>query len=161
MAMEHTEHPEHTYAARLAWAGDTGLGYRDYDRNHTVGTAASELEVSADPAFRGDASRLNPEQLLVMAASSCQLLSFLALAARKRVRVTAYEDDASGVMPMRPDDGGPVRITEIVLRPRITVAAGTDQALVEELVHHGHDECYIANSLTTDVRVEPTIVVSD
>jgi organic hydroperoxide reductase OsmC/OhrA len=152
---------QHTYAARLAWSGDTGLGYRDYDRNHTVGPDGIALDVSADPAFRGDASRLNPEQLLVMAASSCQLLSFLALAARKRVRVTAYEDDASGVMPMRPEDGGPVRVTEIVLRPRITVAAGTDHALVVELVHQGHDECYIANSLTTEVRVEPTIVVSD
>lgn len=154
------ETTEHTYAARLAWAGDTGRGYRDYDRNHTVGPAARALEVSADPAFRGDPSRLNPEQLLVMAASSCQLLSFLALAARRRVTVTAYEDDASGVMPMRPADGGPVRITRIVLRPRITVAAGTDHALVEELVHQGHDECYIANSLTTEVTLEPTIVVS-
>ena len=93
-----------------------------------------------------------------MAASSCQLLSFLALAARRRVAVVGYEDDASGVMPMRPEDGGPARITRIVLRPTITVAAGTDHALVEQLVHEGHDECYIANSLTTEVRVEPTIV---
>jgi organic hydroperoxide reductase OsmC/OhrA len=157
MAMESTQH---AYAARLAWAGDTGLGYRDYERSHTVGPEGLALDMSADPAFRGDPSRLNPEQLLVMAASSCQLLSFLAIAARKRVRVTAYEDDASGVMPMRPEDGGPVRITQIVLRPRITVAPGTDQTLVEQLVRQGHDECYIANSLTTEVRVEPTIVVS-
>ena len=133
-----TRSTEHTYAARLAWAGDTGLGYREYDRNHTVGPAGNALGVSADPAFRGDPALLNPEQLLVMAASSCQLLSFLALAARRRVRVTAYEDDASGFMPMRPEDGGPVRITQIVLRPRITVAAGMDPAVVEELVHQGH-----------------------
>ena len=146
---------EHAYAARLAWAGDTGLGYRGYDRNHRVGPPGHALDVSADPAFRGDPSRLNPEQLLVMAASSCQLLSFLALAARKGVSVTAYEDGASGHMPM---DARPVRITRIVLRPRVTVAPGTDHALVERLLHQGHDECYIANSLTTEVVIEPTIV---
>jgi organic hydroperoxide reductase OsmC/OhrA len=152
MAMGTTEH---TYAARLTWAGDTGLGYRAYDRNHTAGPPGLDVELSADPAFRGDPARLNPEQLLVMAASSCQLLSFLALAARKRVSVTAYEDDPTGVMPM---DSVPVRITRVVLRPRITVAAGTDHALVGQLVHQAHDECYIANSLTTEVAIELTIV---
>ena len=155
MAIETTEH---TYAARLAWAGDTGAGYRAYDRNHTAGPPGLDVELSADPAFRGDPGRLNPEQLLVMAASSCQLLSFLALAARHRVSVTGYEDDAIGVMPM---DSRPVRITRIVLRPRVTVAPGTDHALVERLLHQGHDECYIASSLTTEVLLEPSIVDSD
>ena len=155
MAMGTTQH---TYAARLAWSGDTGLGYRSYDRNHTAGPPGLEVELSADSAVRGDPSRINPEQLLVMAASSCQLLSFLALAARARVTVTAYEDDPTGVMPM---DSVPVRITRIVLRPRISVAPGTDHALVEQLVHQAHDECYIASSLTTEVLVEPTVIDAD
>jgi organic hydroperoxide reductase OsmC/OhrA len=149
---------EHTYAARLAWTGDTGPGYRAYDRNHTAGPPGLDLQLSADPAFRGDPSRLNPEQLLVMAASSCQLLTFLALAARRRISVTAYEDDPTGVMPM---DSLPVRITRVVLRPRVTVAPGTDHALVEQLVHQAHDECYVASSLKSEVLLEATVVDAD
>jgi organic hydroperoxide reductase OsmC/OhrA len=102
---------------------------------------------------------MNPEQLVVMAASSCQLLSFLAVAARAGVDVVGYEDDAVGVMPA---DVSPQRITRIELRPRITVTAqaGPDPAgVVAPLVHQAHDECYVANSLTAEVRVDPTVVV--
>ena len=76
------------------------------------------LDVSADPAFLGDPTLLNPEQLLLLAAVSCQLLSFLAVAARARLDVVEYRDDADAEMP---EDDLPVRITRINLRPRITV----------------------------------------
>ena len=66
-----------------------------------------------------------------------------------------YTDDATGEMP---DDLVPQRITRIVLRPRVTVAAGADLAVVERMLHEAHEQCYIANSLTTDVVVEPTVV---
>jgi organic hydroperoxide reductase OsmC/OhrA len=138
----------HAYRARAGWSGSTGVGYDAYDRNHVV----DGLELSADPAFRGDPERLNPEQLLVMAAVSCQLLSFLAVAARARIDVVAYEDDAEAVMP---GDDRPVRITRIVLRPRIGVAGEIDEARLHKLVQLAHRECYIANSLTTDVVIEP------
>ena len=90
-----------------------------------------------------------------MAASSCQLLSFLAVAARRGVDVVAYEDDATGLMPA---DSSPQRITRIVLRPRITVAAAVEEGVVEQLAHQAHAECYIANSLTTEVLVEPVVL---
>ena len=91
-----------------------------------VAPVATTLDLSGDPAFRGDGTRLNPEQLLVLAASSCQLLSFLAVAARARIDVIAYHDDAIGEMP---EDDHPVRITRITLRPRITVRGDvTDDA---------------------------------
>ena len=76
-----------------------------------------DLDVSADPAFRGDPALVNPEQLVVVAASSCQLMSFLAAAALAHIDVVSYEDDAEGEMP----EERPIRITRITLRPRIVV----------------------------------------
>src|SRR5690349_17200062 len=144
---------DHRYRAQVRWSGSTGAGYRAYPRAHTAWTppATEGFDLSADPHFRGDADLPNPEQLLVLAASSCQLLSFLAVAARGGVDVVGYEDDAVGEMPV---DLLPQRITRIVLRPRVTVAAGADRDVVERMLHEAHDQCYIANSLTTDVVVE-------
>jgi organic hydroperoxide reductase OsmC/OhrA len=146
----------HRYAASAVWSGSTGVGYDDYSRAHEVVLGgAGELKVSADPAFRGDPALVNPEQLVLAAASSCQLLSFLAIAARSRVDVVSYTDEAEAEMP---DDDRPVRLTRITLRPRITVR-GADQAKIEKLVRKAHDQCYIANSLTTEIVVEPVIEV--
>src|SRR3712207_4244678 len=101
---------EHRYAGRVLWQGSTGLGYDGYGRAHEGSSPPAEaaLALSSDPAFRGDPALLNPEQLLVLSASSCQLLSFLAVAARARIDVVAYEDEAEGVMP---EDDKPVRVT--------------------------------------------------
>nr|WP_281370127.1 OsmC family protein [Naumannella cuiyingiana] len=111
--------------------------------------------MSADAAFRGDADLTNPEQLLVVAASSCQMLSFLASAARAGVDVVGYEDLARGRMPLR---DGQMSITDIELRPVIQVR-GADGDAVEDLVHVAHERCYIANSLRSEVRVIPKIVI--
>ena len=151
----------HHYSVRCRWEGSTGVGYEQYDRSHQISAppAAPTLELSSDPAFRGDPAKVNPEQLLVMAASSCQLLSFLAVAARARLDVVAYEDRAEAEMPA---DDLPVRITAIRLRPRIRLTAGfggaqaTDER-VRQLVQLAHRECYIANSLKTEITVDPEI----
>jgi organic hydroperoxide reductase OsmC/OhrA len=152
-----SEHKEHRYTALCRWSGSTGVGYDHYIRNHEISAAPAQatLKLSGDPAFRGDASRLNPEQLLVMAASSCQLLSFLAVAARKRLDVVEYEDHAEGFMP---EDDKPIRITRILLRPRIVVKKG-ELAAVQKAVEIGHEQCFIANSLKTDIRIEPEIII--
>ncbi len=152
----------HRYEVRCSWTGSTGLGYEKYDRAHVVGAppAAAALAVSSDPAFRGNATLLNPEQLVVMAASSCQLLSFLAVAARARLDVVVYEDHAEAEMP---ENDLPVRIKTIRLRPRIVIAAGSSGAAqasevrVRQLVELAHRECFVANSLKSEVLVEPTI----
>ncbi len=148
----------HCYAVRCSWSGSTGAGYDAYNRNHRAEAlpAAARLTLSSDPAFRGDPSQLTPEQLVVLAATSCQLLSFLAVAARARLDVVAYQDEAVGEMP---EDEKPMRITRIVLRPRITLAAPVDEDRVRHLVGVAHRECYVANSLNTDVVVNPTILV--
>jgi organic hydroperoxide reductase OsmC/OhrA len=143
----------HTYRSTLAWEGSTAEGYDAYSRTHRVAAppAAHELTLSSDTAFRGDGELMNPEQLLVVAASSCQLLSFLTLAARSRIDVVGYEDDADGVMP---EDDHPTRITRITLRPRIRLAPGSNLDRARRLVAKAHEQCYIANSLKTEVVVE-------
>ena len=166
----------HRYRARSEWSGSTGAGYEGYDRRHHAvvldasahrppATAPAEIvasvELSGDPAFGGDAGLLNPEQLLVLAASSCQLLSFLAVAARARLDVVGYIDEAAGEMP---DTTGRTGLTRILLRPVVTVRSGSPVPTAERFAHLvevAHRECYIANSLSTPVTVEATLVVED
>jgi organic hydroperoxide reductase OsmC/OhrA len=148
----------HRYTATCRWRGSTGAGYEAYDRSHEVEATPVEmtLALSGDPAFRGDATLLNPEQLLVMAAASCQLLSFLAVAARARIDVIEYRDDAEGEMP---EDDAPMSITRITLRPQIVVWEDVNEARVRHLVEVAHRECFIANSLKTEVIIEPEISI--
>jgi organic hydroperoxide reductase OsmC/OhrA len=90
----------------------------------------------------------------VASVSFCQLLEFLALAARSRIEVLAYEDEAHGVMP---EVSSPMRITQITLRPRIVVAPGTDLDRVRRLVDRAHDGCFVANTLNAAFVIEPAI----
>ncbi len=147
----------HTYRTVARWSGSTAAGYDHYSREHRVEVPPAEagLTLSSDPAFLGDAALLNPEQLLLAAASSCQLLSFLARAARMRLDVLRYEDRAHAEMDM---GDAPARITRVVLRPRIEVAPGTDEARVRKAVDRAHGDCFIANSLGSEMAIEPTIV---
>jgi organic hydroperoxide reductase OsmC/OhrA len=144
----------HTYEAVAHWEGSTGAGYDSYSRAHevTCPPAGAELSLSGDPAFRGDAGRLNPEQLLLAAASSCQLLSFLAVAARARVEVVGYDDHASARMP---EADKPVRVTEITLRPVMTVRGEASDDQLRHLVEVAHRECFIANSVSSQITIEP------
>lgn len=150
----------HRYHVTCSWTGSTAAGYDAYDRSHGAGAppAAASLRLSADTAFGGDPALLNPEQLLALAAASCQLLSFLAVASKARLDVLAYEDSAEASMP---ESARPVRVTEITLRPRITVRAPATEARVRGLVDVAHRECFIANSVTSRIVLEPTVEVMD
>jgi organic hydroperoxide reductase OsmC/OhrA len=144
----------HTYSAVLSWQGSTGDGYRAYSRSHTAFASPAEasLRLTADPTYRGDASDLNPEQLVLMAASSCQLLSFLAVAALGKVDVVAYDDTAEAFME---HSRGPMKIDRIVLRPVIRVAGTPDRDELLRMVHKAHEDCFIANSLNSTIEIEP------
>ena len=144
----------HRYSTSVAWRGSTAAGYEDYSREHTMQAADQSLRMSSDPAFQGDGQLLNPELLLVASASSCQLLEFLALAAKARVDVLEYEDEAEGTMD---ESDEPARIQRIVLRPHIRVGNGAPREKVERLVRLAHEQCYVANSLRTEIVVEPVI----
>jgi organic hydroperoxide reductase OsmC/OhrA len=146
---------DHRYETHLQWTGSTGLGWESYDRAHTALAPPAEQEIRLTTGeSKGDPAVLNPEQLLVMAASSCQMLMFLHLASKARFDVVAYEDDASGLMPA--DDGW---ITEITLRPRIVISAEASEERLRKLVGTAHEHCYIANTLRSEMRIEVTIEV--
>lgn len=147
---------DHVYNTRLRWDGSTAAGVRGYSRDHvaTAPPAVATVELTADPAFRGSPDRLNPEQLVVMAASSCQLLSFLSLAARAGVDVTGYDDEATSHLDLA---AKPVRLGAIRLAVTVRVAPGTDPDLVRELAHRAHEECFVANSLSVPVEVDVTV----
>src|SRR5262249_55604076 len=117
----------HHFACHLVWTGAARggtTGYEHYSREVRAEVAGKPPRSrSGAPAFRGDAALLNPEDLLVAALSSCHFLSYAALCARSGVAVVAYEDEATGTMD-RVD--GVTRFTEVVLRPRVTLAPGAD-----------------------------------
>ena len=148
---------EHRYETQLRWSGSTGLGWENYDREHTITAPPAEPELRLTTGeSQGDPAVLNPEQLLVMAASSCQMLWFLHAAAKARIDVVEYEDEASGLMPL---DEQPAWITEITLRPRIVIAGEASEERVRKLVQTAHEYCYIANSLKSEVAIEPRIEI--
>lgn len=151
-------HAEHHYRVTVTWTGNTGSGtsgYRDYRRDHVVSAAGRPaIAGSSDPAFRGDASRWNPEDLLLASASACHQLWYLHLCADAGIAVLAYEDSAEATMV----DGEGGHFTRIVLRPRVTVRAGDDLALAERLHHAAHAQCFVANSLKTPIDCVPVIV---
>ena len=105
---------------------------------------------SASSVYRGDGVHGDPEDMLVAALSSCHMLSFLAICAKKRITVHSYEDDATGILE---NDGGKLWVTHVILRPRIIASA--DAAALEPIHHLAHDACFIANSVKTAVKVEP------
>jgi organic hydroperoxide reductase OsmC/OhrA len=145
----------HHFEGRLSWrAGAAGLTAGNH-RMEFEGRPA--LELSGAPQYQGDPSRLSPEDLFVASLSSCQMLTYRALAARAGVTVLAYDDHALGTLAIADKK---MRMTEVVLRPRITLAAGADTTKALSLVHTAHENCFIANSVACTVRVEPEIIPS-
>jgi organic hydroperoxide reductase OsmC/OhrA len=151
---------DHHYALHVAWQGNRGSGtsgYRDYGRAVLL-TAEGKPDLlgSADPTFRGDADRWNPEELLVAALSQCHLLSYLHSAVNHGVVVTAYEDHPVGTMAQVGQGG---RFTEVLLRPRVTVADASQVERAREIHHEASENCFIAASVSFPVRHEPEIAV--
>lgn len=150
----------HLYNTHLQWTGNKGTGtsgYSNYERNHNLSVDGKPaILASSDPAFKSDASRYNPEELLVASLSSCHMLWFLHLCADAGVVVISYEDDASGCM-VEDDTGG--RFTEVTLRPSIIVTKESMVAATSNLHKHAHQKCFIANSCNFPVKLEPLCFV--
>lgn len=130
--------------------------YDTYNRAHDVlfKAGAVVLAGSAAPAFKGDADLVDPEEAFVASLSSCHMLTFLAICARKRLIVDSYEDDADG--HLEKGSNGRLWMAHVTLRPRVRFAAGTsvDDATLADIHHKSHEECFIANSVKTEVAVE-------
>ena len=152
---------DHHYALALTWQGNRGSGtsgYRDYGRDVLLRAEGKpDLLGSADPTFRGDAGRWNPEELLVAALSQCHLLSYLHSAVNHGIVVTAYDDEPVGTMAQTGQGG---RFTAVVLRPRVSVA---EESMVEAALaihREASENCFIAASVAFSVSHEPTVLVA-
>lgn len=147
----------HRYAVTVTWTGNRGTGtsgYRDYSRDHELRAGDKPvLAGSSDRTFRGDPARWNPEELLVAALSQCHMLAYLHLSADARIVVTAYADAAEGTMAEHPDGSG--EFTEVVLRPRVTLADPSRAGEAAGLHERAHELCFIARSVNFPVRCEP------
>ena len=137
------------YRARIEWSGSTGAGWEHYDRSHSARVAEQTVALTTGES-KGDPRLANPELLLLAAASSCQMLWFLHLAAKARIDVVAYEDDCVAEMPGD-------RFERVVLRPRITVAGDAGAERVQRLAEQAHRHCNVANSLSCPVELEPQL----
>ncbi len=150
---------EHTYQLVTEWTGNDGLGTADvkkYNRGHTVKNEGKpDLQLTTDNAGVGDKTKLNPEDLLVSAISSCHLLSYLYLCSREGVVVHAYKDHARGCMIENELGGGSFK--EVVLSPTVVVETSTMIERAEALHHAAHEICYIANSVNFEVHIRPTV----
>jgi organic hydroperoxide reductase OsmC/OhrA len=148
---------EHSYALTVEWTGNSGTGtdgYRNYKRDHIIRTAnKADLLGSADPTFRGDPSRHNPEELLVAALSACHMLSYLHVCVKNGVVVTAYTDNATGSMETIGDGG---HMTEVVLHPVVTVSEASMIEKAQSLHGEASKLCFIASSVNFPVRHEPS-----
>jgi len=152
----------HEYEVVVEWTGNRGQGtasYRSYERSHEIRAGAKPpIPGSSDPSFRGDPARWNPEDLLVASLSACHKLWYLSLCAGAGVVVTAYRDEAHGTMVEEADGGG--RFERVTLRPRATLAPGSDPDRALALHHEAHAKCFVARSVAFEVACEPTIEVA-
>ena len=151
----------HTYTAEVVWTGNQGSGtsgYKAYSRDHVIRAGAKpEIPGSSDPAFRGDATRYNPEDMLVASLSACHMLWYLHLCSAAGIIVQEYRDEAEGVMAETADGGG--HFESVTLRPRITIAPGGDLEQAKQLHKDAHAKCFIANSVNFPVGHEAEIRV--
>jgi organic hydroperoxide reductase OsmC/OhrA len=146
-----------TFTATVLWQRTSAdFSYDTYNRDHRIELGSgTTLHASSAPGFLGAADRVNPEEQFVAALSSCHMLTFLAVAARKRFVVEAYDDHASGVLDKNAE--GRLAMTRVLLRPRVKFSGEKtptpdDITQLHEAAHRG---CFIANSVKSDVVCEP------
>jgi len=152
---------EHQYQVSTKWTGNLGTGtsqYKAYSRNHEISGPAKQAPIvgSSDPLFRGDATRYNPEELLVGALSACHMLWILHLCADAGIVITEYSDEALGFMTENAD--GSAQFTGVTLRPVMTITDLARAAEARELHGRAHAVCALARSMNFPVRNEPVVV---
>jgi len=145
------------HRVKIQWAsGDKGFSVDSYSRDHTwTFECGIELNVSAAPAFQGNPDLVDPEEALVGAIASCHMLTFLALAAKKRLVVDRYEDEAVGFLETNEQDK--LAVTRAVLRPKVVWGDGRtpDAEEMAKMHERAHQACIIANSVLTEIAIEP------
>jgi organic hydroperoxide reductase OsmC/OhrA len=160
-----------TFEISLAWPAAAGDAHPHpdaaYGRNSLLWAADKPpVSASAPPAHGGDAARYNPEELLMLSLSQCHMLTFLAIASKKRIPVLRYEDRATGLLGITPADRaggtpGKIAMQQVVLHPRVTVAKGFADTDFSSIHEKAHANCFMANSVNFPVLVEATVVEAD
>lgn len=152
---------EHHYTTTIQWTGNKGTGtsnYRNYDRSHTISVENKTIiEGSSDPAFRGDKTKHNPEDLFLSSLSSCHMLWYLHFCSESGVIVTDYTDNATGIMVETTNGSG--HFKEVTLNPIVIV---TEETMIEkaiELHKKASEFCFIANSVNFPVKHSPTVQI--
>jgi organic hydroperoxide reductase OsmC/OhrA len=148
---------KHHYTATIQWTGNNGTGtshYKNYERSHSINIGNKvTILASSDPAFRGDQTKHNPEDLLLSSLASCHLLWYLHLCAEAGVIVVEYQDNATGIMIETANGGG--HFTEVTLNPIVTVKEKTMIEKANELHKKANELCFIANSVNFPVFHKP------
>ena len=147
------------HAAEVSWRSDGEFTSGRYSRVHEMRfDGGAVVAGSASPAVvavpMSDPAAVDPEECLVAAVASCHMLWFLSLAQNAGLDVASYRDSAEGEMGRI--GPGKMAIVRIVLRPDIAFAgAAPDREALERLHHEAHERCFIANSLTSEIVIEP------
>ena len=149
---------QHNYSLTVKWTGNTGTGtsnYSSFERSHSIYVAdKTEISGSSDPAFRGDKTKHNPEDLLLASISSCHMLWYLHLCTTVGIIVTDYIDNATGIMIETANGGG--KFTEVTLNPIVTITDISLTGKANELHKKANELCFVANSLNFPVYHKPT-----
>ena len=148
---------QHHYKLTVKWTGNKGAGtseYNSYERSHSI-LAGNKMEIpgSSDPAFRGDKTKHNPEELLVASLSACHMLMYLHLCADAGIIVVEYLDHATGTMIQTPNGGG--QFTDVTLNPIVTVKDSMMLKRANALHMKANELCFIANSVNFPVYHKP------
>lgn len=140
---------EHHYACSVTWSGEK--------KGRLTAPGLPTLEVATPPEFKGHPGIWSPEHLFVAAALSCLMTTFLALAEKARLRLVGFSAGATGRLSQRADSK--LAITDIVLRPEITIVDAADEAKAHELIEKAEKYCLISNSMNSAIMLEPRVVV--
>ncbi len=150
----------HQYSIKVEWTGNKGSGtfdYRAYSRDHIISNTIKNTQIngSSDSAFYGDASRYNPEDLLISSLSSCHMLWYLHLCVNHGIIVVDYIDHAEGILEENKDGSG--QFKEVTLKPTVTISKEENKELALQLHKKANEMCFIANSCNFEIKHQPII----
>jgi organic hydroperoxide reductase OsmC/OhrA len=150
------------FYAKLVWSGGALGPTESVERYSREFRAEFEgkppLCGSADPAFHGDPTLYNPEDLLLSSIAACHMLSYLAVCAHARIAVRSYEDAPVATLARR---DGKVRFVDVLLRPRVVLNTGSEIEKARALHEKAHNICVVVNSVNFPVRHEAEVMFSD
>ena len=143
------------HTAKIKWNRTTeSFQYKDYNREHEWQFDNGQtITAAASPTYLGNPEFIDPEEAFVAALSSCHLLTLLAICARRAITVESYEDNAEGFLEK--DENGVLFLKRVTLRPKIKFKDEVDEDTIKELHHLSHKECFLANTVKSEMLIEP------